>query len=79
MSTSLNYVHRGLARAFERRAKEKTRQKTAQFLQKVHGNNDAAITIDAKTSDAFSISDEQYRTVIIEVAVNHIRQKKEKM
>lgn len=82
MSTSMDYFNRGLTRAFERRAKESVRQKTTQIVQKADNSNDAIIMNDSKTSDVFSaitkLSDEQYRTAIIEAAVNHIRQKKEK-
>ncbi|WP_330210284.1 hypothetical protein [Pseudomonas sp. AM4(2022)] len=84
MSTSLHHVHRGLVRAFERqRAKGKAQQQTTQFVQKADDSNDAIITNHVKTSDVFStsteLSDKQYRTAIIEAAVTHIRQKKEKL
>jgi len=83
MSTSLDHVHRGLIRAFElQRAKGTTRQQVTQTVQKADDSNDAIITNDSKISDVFStktkLSDEQYRTAIIDAALNHIRQKKEK-
>ncbi|NWB42372.1 hypothetical protein HX815_18830 [Pseudomonas sp. E6002] len=83
MSTTPDSFSRGLIRAFERqRAKGTTRQQVTQIVQKADDSNDAIIMNDSKTSDVFSaitkLSDEQYRTAIIEAAVNHIRQKKEK-
>lgn len=80
MSSSLDHFSRGLTKAVERRAK--AQQQTKQLVEKAHGNSEAIITNDSKTRDVFSaitkLSDEQYRTAIIEAAVNLIRQKKEK-
>lgn len=83
MSTNLDQVHRGLTRAFERqRAMQQQKSHHAQTVQEFDGNRDEIITNDAKPCGVFSastkLSDEQYRTAIIEAMVNHIKQKKGK-
>lgn len=78
-STSLDYFTAGLAKAFERR--RAMQQQTKQHLVQVQSAD--SVEGDANTSTTFNnaitkLSEEQYQTTIIQLMVNHIRQKKEK-
>jgi hypothetical protein len=69
MSASLDYFSRGIARAFERHAKEKARQQITQIAQNIDGG--AAITTTQLDRD------EQYRITTIKNMLDFIKQKKE--
>lgn len=73
MSTSLDYFSRGIARAFERHAKEKekARQQITQFTQSMDGG--VAITTTQLDRD------EQYRITTIKNMLDFIKRKKEEM
>jgi hypothetical protein len=75
MSASLDHFSRGLAKAFERRIKERTKQQAVQ-VQKVAAD---AVAIDVVTSDAIITTqqdhDELYRTTIIQKMIAHIKSK----
>ncbi|WP_460128298.1 hypothetical protein [Pseudomonas sp. S3_A09] len=78
-STSLDYFTAGLAKAFERR--RAMQQQTKQHLVQVQSAD--SVEGDANTITTFNntitkLSEEQYQTTIIQLMVNHIRQKKEK-
>ena len=74
MSASLDHFSRGLAKAFERRAKERTKQQTIQTVQNV--------AADAVTSDAIITTqqdhDELYRTTIVQNMIALIHKRKMK-
>ena len=74
MSTSLDHVHRGLVRAFERRAKESARKKTTQFVQKFDSD---AVSISA-SSNTTKLSDEEYKATLVQkmIALIHKRNMK---
>ena len=72
--SSLNYFTAGIARAVAKRKEQQSKQ-SIQTTQKVC--SDASNTI-ATTNTIVKVSDEQYRTTIIQKMINHIRQKKEK-
>ena len=82
MSTSLNHFNRGLERAFVRR-KQQAKQHAQQEVQvqKIDSNLSNANAITNITSHTNTVtqqsSDEQYQATIIQLMVNHIRQKKE--
>lgn len=81
-SSSLEYVSRGITRAFERR--RAMQQQTKQHLEQVvRVQSVDSVAGDSNTNTAINsaitkLSDEEYRTTIIQKMVNHIRQKKEK-
>jgi len=79
MSNSLDYFARGIAKAFERR--RAMQQQTKQHLVQVQSAD--SVEGDANTIATFNntitkLSEEQYQATIIQLMVNHIRQKKEK-
>lgn len=81
MSSSLDYFHRGLSRAFaQQRAKQE--QHSKKDLQKVCNDvvdsNVTNTNTIGKHSNVIAntkLTDEQYQTTIIEKMINHIRQK----
>jgi len=83
MSTSLNHFNRGLERAFARAKEQQAKQHTQQEVQvqKIDSNLSNANAITNITSHTNTVtqqsSDEQYQATIIQLMVNHIRQKKE--
>lgn len=72
--SNLDYFTAGIAKAVARRKAQQPKQ-SIQTTQKVC--NDAS-NILATTNIVVKLSDEQYRTTIIQKMINHIRQKKEK-
>lgn len=72
MSSSLDYFNRGITRAFERRKEQQSKQ-NVQHVQKVDSDASNVVT----TTNTKQSTDEQYRTTIIQLMVNHIKQKKE--
>jgi hypothetical protein len=71
MSSSLDHFSRGIARAFERHAREKARQQITQIAQNAVGG--AAITITQLDRD------EQYRITTIKNMLDFIKRKKEEV
>lgn len=73
-SSSLEYVSRGLTKAFERRhaMQQQTMQQT-QLVDKAEDNSDV-ITTNATTK---TLSNEQYQAAIIQTMIARIKQNKE--
>ncbi|AZF11666.1 hypothetical protein C4J93_3476 [Pseudomonas sp. R2-37-08W] len=61
MSNSLDHVHLGLVRAFERRAKESARQKTTHVVQRFDSD---AVSISA-SSNTTKLSNEEYKATLV--------------
>ncbi|NWD86181.1 hypothetical protein [Pseudomonas sp. K5002] len=82
MNTSLNHFSRGIAKAAERRRamQQQTKQHLEQVVkvQSVDSVAGDSNTITIVNNTITKLSDEEYRTTIIQKMVNHIRQKKEK-
>ncbi|WP_460929480.1 hypothetical protein [Pseudomonas sp. MC6] len=70
MSANSDYFSRGIARAFERHAKEKARQHITQIAQNI--DDGAAITITQLDRD------EQYRITTIKNMLDFIKRKRKK-
>ena len=72
MNRNMDYYSRGIANAFARRKAQQPKQN----VQKA--DNDASnVATTAINTTTQQSSDEQYQTTIIQLMVNHIRQKKE--
>ncbi|SIR84767.1 hypothetical protein [Pseudomonas sp. A214] len=72
MSASLDYFSRGIAKAFERRAK--AQQQATQVVETVHSDSDALISVDTSDTKSTYIT-KNYQAAVVQkiIALIHKR------